>query len=532
MRIAVSCEKSLEPRFTSAADQCGHTLFLSEALPQADAVQAFQPEAVVLMVRGQASELQDYLVSLAQLCPALPRLLVFERQMDGHCYFTESRLADDTLRAFFYRAVDREKATLLRYPDENWQERFPTLFDSVQRRESMKTILYGVTNEEFQQTRQQYRLKLNESDFYLFVWELEKTALVDYPVNKSIHYFLHALRLEDFSHILGECHGGEVVFSDVSFAYILVNAPRLNSAKDNRHAVEHVTRALAQAGGRSAAHCFISDPIECPEDICRAHQDFKRTCAYRFFCREATAISNAYIKSHQRWFSAELIHETIDAIQHNLSFDISNEALPGLIRKLYLEIIKPSMSYKLYYLASEAILNSLKGELSVKLLLESIDSPWLVLTTQLGSVEEGCQRVLDCVSKLAQRQVKKHNISNTVVRQAIRYIEEHYTEKVSLEEIARSLNVSTSYLSQCFKEETGISIKKYMIMCRMQEAKHLLLSTDDPVCMVAVSVGYDDYRQFSKMFKALTGVSPAKCRKGVMGKPREYPREAHFSLNM
>ena len=53
------------------------------------------------------------------------------------------------------------------------------------------------------------------------------------------------------------------------------------------------------------------------------------------------------------------------------------------------------MSYNLYYLVSESILQSLKDELSVKLLMEAIDSPWLMLITQLGTIEESCARVLE-----------------------------------------------------------------------------------------------------------------------------------------
>ena len=117
------------------------------------------------------------------------------------------------------------------------------------------------------------------------------------------------------------------------------------------------------------------------------------------------------------------------------------------------------MSYKLYYLVSESILKSLKSELSVKLLMETIDSPWLVLTTQLGTIEESCTRVLDCIHTLAKQQVKTHNISNRVVRQVLRYMEEHYAEPLSVSDIARDFNVSPSYLSQCFKKETGASMK-------------------------------------------------------------------------
>lgn len=59
-------------------------------------------------------------------------------------------------------------------------------------------------------------------------------------------------------------------------------------------------------------------------------------------------------------------------------------------------------------------------------------------------------------------------------------------------------------------------MKHYLTMLRMQQAKKLLLTTDDSVSSIAIAVGYDDYRQFSKMFKVYTGVTPVQCRKGVM----------------
>ena len=190
------------------------------------------------------------------------------------------------------------------------------------------------------------------------------------------------------------------------------------------------------------------------------------------------------------------------------------------------------MSYKLYYLVSESILKTLKNELSVKLLLDAIDSPWLVLASQFGTIEESCVRVLECVETLAKRQVKTHNIGNLAARQALQYIDENYTQPISVLEISQHSNVSPSYLSQCFKQEVGVSIKHYLIIRRMQQAKHLLLTTDKSIGAVALAVGYDDYRQFSKMFKSMTGVTPVQCRKGVMAQLAEEIPEAHFSLEL
>ena len=530
MRVVVFCDEAYSRSFLRGGEQLGHMVHCINANPTAEEAAAFSPDGVILQIRGLASDLQDLLIELYETCTCPPRLLLFECREDGKCFSVETRAQDDQMSALCQAALGQ--VVPLCYPDQNWQERFPQTFANPQRQEATKTMLYGMTNGEFQEIRQRYGLHLNPSDFHLFMWELDKGAMVNYPVNKSIHCYLHDLRMEDFERVLAEQGGGEIVFQGTGFAYIVVNGSRSNSTRARKQYLDALVQDLAGVSGYRASHCFISSLLHTPEEIYQGHQEFKRTCAYRFFCREAPAISTSYIQAHQRWFAMDEIYRTIDAIQHSLSFDIGSSELPGLIRKLYLEIVKPSMSYKLYYLASEAILKTLKNELSVKLLLDAIDSPWLVLTSQYGTIEESCVRVLECVDTLAKRQVKTHNISNLVVRQALQYIEENYAQPLTVSEIARCFNVSPSYLSQCFKQETGVGIKRYLIMRRMRQAKHLLLTTDRPVGEVALAVGYDDYRQFSKMFKSFTGVTPVQCRKGVMDKLADEAPAAHFSLEM
>lgn len=228
MKIAVCCDKRLQDSFRQAAERLGHTVMLCTEPPAAEDVRNFQPEAFLLMVQGLASEIQDYLVLLREQYPFPLQLLLFERRTEGRCFFTEGLQTGLELRTFFQTAMER--ATPLRYPDQNWAERFPRSFESVPRREATKTFLYGVVGEKFRQTVAQYQLCLRSSGLYLFVWELEKAALTDYAVNKSIHYFLHFLRLEDFTRILNDSCGGEIVFNDISFAYILLNAPSAGAA--------------------------------------------------------------------------------------------------------------------------------------------------------------------------------------------------------------------------------------------------------------------------------------------------------------
>ncbi len=95
------------------------------------------------------------------------------------------------------------------------------------------------------------------------------------------------------------------------------------------------------------------------------------------------------------------------------------------------------------------------------------------------------------------------------VRQIEQYLQEHYREKISLEQIASNMYLSSFYISKIFKSETGDSPINYLIGIRMEKAKELHTEHPDASLQeVAVRVGYDDVYLFSKLFKKYYGISP------------------------
>lgn len=101
-----------------------------------------------------------------------------------------------------------------------------------------------------------------------------------------------------------------------------------------------------------------------------------------------------------------------------------------------------------------------------------------------------------------------------VAEQVISYIEDHYSEKISLDQIAENMYLSPFYISRIFKGETGSTPIRHLINLRLEKAKELLEEGyQGSIQEVAALVGYDDAYHFSKLFKKRYGISPSQVRK-------------------
>lgn len=101
-----------------------------------------------------------------------------------------------------------------------------------------------------------------------------------------------------------------------------------------------------------------------------------------------------------------------------------------------------------------------------------------------------------------------------VVQQIMKYMEENYREKISLEQIAANMYLSSFYIAKIFKSETGDTPINYLIRLRMEKAKEILeISPEEPIKEVAAAVGYSDAYHFSKLFKKHYGISPLYYKK-------------------
>lgn len=115
--------------------------------------------------------------------------------------------------------------------------------------------------------------------------------------------------------------------------------------------------------------------------------------------------------------------------------------------------------------------------------------------------------------EINRRLSKKLANVSAYAQQAKEYIDRHYMENVTLEAIARRLNINAAYLSVVFKNEMKMNYNKYLTMIRMEKAKELLCQCDKNLTEVAHAVGYDRTAYFSNVFKTYMGIKPGEYRR-------------------
>ena len=96
-----------------------------------------------------------------------------------------------------------------------------------------------------------------------------------------------------------------------------------------------------------------------------------------------------------------------------------------------------------------------------------------------------------------------------------RYIDQHFKETLTLEQLAEEAHMNKYYLSHSFKKEYGVSPINYMITCRVEESKYLLAETDLSLSRIAQLLGFSSLSYFSQVFRRSQGISPMEFRQST-----------------
>lgn len=131
-----------------------------------------------------------------------------------------------------------------------------------------------------------------------------------------------------------------------------------------------------------------------------------------------------------------------------------------------------------------------------------------------GTIDEVMTYLKDYITNSLTHWIEeKKYVEARPIRIAKQYISNHYNQPLTLEIVSSEIGFNATYFSSIFKKETGMNFSDYLKKIRIDNAKNILLNTDQSVEDVSYAVGYSDIKYFSRLFKKLTGVTPTEFRK-------------------
>lgn len=107
------------------------------------------------------------------------------------------------------------------------------------------------------------------------------------------------------------------------------------------------------------------------------------------------------------------------------------------------------------------------------------------------------------------------NNSNQAISKVLHYINQHFTEDISILELSDMFNISKSSLSHEFKKYSKKSVYEYVLYKRIIKAKELLI-TDSNLTQIALACGFNDYSNFLRVFKKFSGYSPREYKNHML----------------
>ena len=108
--------------------------------------------------------------------------------------------------------------------------------------------------------------------------------------------------------------------------------------------------------------------------------------------------------------------------------------------------------------------------------------------------------------------VRHENAEPPMITRAREFIGRNQGEALSLGQVARAVNTSTSYFCKLFKKFTGLNFTDYVSRTRIEKAKNLLLNRNLRVSKIAFEAGFQSLTHFNRVFKKIVGESPTEYR--------------------
>lgn len=130
-----------------------------------------------------------------------------------------------------------------------------------------------------------------------------------------------------------------------------------------------------------------------------------------------------------------------------------------------------------------------------------------------STIDEINKHFCSCLFGMLDAKNKISTESYGYIQKAVQYIEQNYSQPITIPQIAGFVGVSSIYLTKLFKLSTGKTLSEYLNYHRTQKSLDLLTHTEETISWISEAVGYSDVRSYIRFFKKFYYMTPSEYRK-------------------
>ena len=172
---------------------------------------------------------------------------------------------------------------------------------------------------------------------------------------------------------------------------------------------------------------------------------------------------------------------------------------------------------------SDVKLNERIGEILVKMIgdnrkIHHLDEEEIGLSTHHLQTRIYLLQILQILYEENAFVISEGVGNSDMQRELLVYIQDHYTEKITLKTLAEEFHLSEKYVSRYFVKHFYLPFSNYVVHLRLTHAKQLLETTDEPITEIALQSGFSNVSYFIRAFKNAYTKSPLQYRKDMLSK--------------
>jgi AraC-like DNA-binding protein len=413
----------------------------------------------------------------------------------------------DALDAYMVQLVDTNRKL-----NDRLTEQFPYLKQGV-----FQQLLRGeMSEQEFVQAAEKVNMRLKGSFVFVCVAEADDIPSFHrtYRENERalIHYALFKMMEETF-HGFPECTG---FTSKTGQVVLLIGAE--DASEETWEALRRCSdemRSNARQYFRFPVSVAIGNPQPGYTAIGRGYEEAVALLSHRLVMGEDFTISADRADERLLKSSRQMVELQKQIVFHvvNGNMEESRQLLDQLIAELPNAQMKPETVRGLF--------SYMLGELDYMLQQLGLDIQQITgedmheRLSKLRLLPELEHWLLDELFPAVKAHLQTETLSKQArtVRQVIQFVQERMQDELSLQMTADHFNLSVSYLSKIFKEESGQTFSEYVLALKMEKAQQWLEHTGTPIKDIAEKLGYSSVQNFNRTFKQCFNVPPGEYRK-------------------